>query len=92
MKPTLITLCLALAVDGAASGADTRSTATQAAAAASSPASAADRATRAGSAACASPGASVPRGGPMVTSKVRHIPVEGDPCADSSGIAPPLPR
>ena len=92
MKPTLITLCLALAACDAASGADTRSTTTEAAAAASASASAAIRTTRAGSAACAPPGASVPRGGHGVTSKVRHIPDEGDPCANSSGIAPPLPR
>lgn len=26
------------------------------------------------------------------TSKVRHIPVEGDPCATSSGVAKPVPR
>ena len=89
MKPTLITLCLVLAACGAASGADTRPIA---AAAASAPASAAAPAQRAGSAACAPPGASVPRGGHMATSKVRHIPDEGDPCANSSGIAPPLPR
>jgi hypothetical protein len=59
---------------------------------ASAPASGAVRATRAASAACASAGASVPRRGHAVTSKVRHIPDEGDACADSSGVAPPLPR
>jgi hypothetical protein len=26
------------------------------------------------------------------TSKVRHIPVEGEPCATSSGVAKPTPR
>jgi hypothetical protein len=58
---------------------------------ASSPASAV-RATRAASAACAAPGASRALRSHGPTSKVRHIPDEGDPCADSTGVAPPLPR
>jgi hypothetical protein len=89
VKPTFLALCLGLAACGATSGASAGSTlpATPAA-----PASAAVRATRAASAACASPAASMPRRGHAVTSKVRHIPDEGDPCADSTGVAPPSPR
>ncbi len=79
MKPTLLVPCLVLA-------ACANSSATPAA---SAPASAPLRATRAASAACASLSASTPRLGHAVTSKVRHIPDEGAPCPDSTGVAPP---
>ena len=88
MKPTIPALCLALATCGA-----TAATPPSAPASAASGASAAPvRATRAASAACAPLGASRPRRGHVVTSKVRHIPDESDPCADSTGVTPPLPR
>ena len=84
MKPTIPALCLALATCGA--------TAATPPSAPASAASAPVRATRAASAACAPLGASRPRRGHVVTSKVRHIPDESDPCADSTGVTPPLPR
>ena len=89
MKPTFLALCLGLAACGATFGASADS---NPAAAPAVPASAAVRATRAASASCAAPTASAPRRGHAVTSKVRHIPDEGDPCATSTGVAPPLPR
>ena len=97
MNPTSIAICLALTVGGASSGTLAHSTLATAGGVpattpASAPASGAVRATRAASAACASLGASTPQRGHAVTSKVRHIPVEGDACADSAGVAPPLPR
>ena len=85
MKPTLLVPCLVLA-------ACANSSATTAASAPASAASAPLRATRAASAACASLSASTPRLGHAVTNKVRHIPDEGAPCPDSTGVAPPLPR
>jgi hypothetical protein len=57
--------------------------------AASAPASAAIRATRGASAACGYAAASSARLNRAVTSKVRRIPIEGDPCASSTGTAPP---
>ena len=97
MKPTSLAICLALATGAVSAGALAHSTlatvaGVPATAPASAPASGAARATRAASAACASLGASMPQRGHAVTSKVRHIPVEGDACADSAGVAPPLPR
>lgn len=89
MKPTFLALCLGLAAWGACA----QSTPTAAAAASTSaPASGAAHATRAASTACAAPGASAPRRGHAVTSKVRHVPDEGDPCADSTGVARPFTR
>ena len=93
MKTSFPALCLGLAAWGATGVVVAHSTrAVAAGTPASAPASGAVHATRVASAACASPGASVPRRGPAVTSKVRHVPDESDPCAESSGVAPPLPR
>ena len=95
VKTSFPALCLGLAACGASCVVVAHSTLALAAgtpASAAAPASGAVRATRVASAACASPGASVPRRGPAVTSKVRHVPDESDPCADSHGVAPPLPR
>ena len=88
MKSTALALSLVLACCGA----DAAPVATPEAATASAPASTPLRATRAASAACGAPGASRPMRSHVVTSKVRHIPVESDPCADTDGVAPPLPR
>jgi len=76
----------------ASCGADAAPVATGADAPASAPASTPLRATRAASAACAASAASRPMRSHVVTSKVRHIPNESDPCADTAGVAPPLSR
>jgi hypothetical protein len=62
------------------------------AAVASTAARGAVSAARAASSACARPPASAPHAGAGLSSKVRHIPDEGDPCADSQGLAAPLKR
>lgn len=100
MKPTFLVPCLMLAACVAAPDAVADSTAPSARAPAlasaptptPTPASAPVRATRAASAACAPLGASGPMRGHRLTSKVRHIPDESDPCADSTGVKPSLPR
>jgi hypothetical protein len=88
VKPTPSLLCAALLACAAAHAAPPAMS--PLAPAASAPASAAVRATRGASAACGYTTASSPRLRHAVTSKVRHIPIEGDPCASSAGVAPPL--
>jgi hypothetical protein len=91
LKLTLLSLAAALGiVCGTASAAPPGST--TAAVEASAPASGAVRATRAASAACGMTAASAPVLNHAPTSKVRHVPDEGDPCADSRGVGMPLPR
>jgi hypothetical protein len=86
----LLPLLAALAITAAMAGPTTVAP-PEAAAAASAPADTAPHAHRRTSAACAAH-ASASEAGGRITSKVRHIPDEGDPCADSRGVAPPLPR
>jgi hypothetical protein len=87
MKSTPFLLCMALLASAAARATPPGST-DAAAPAASAPASAAVRATRGASAACGYPGASSPRLRHAVTSKVRPIAIEGDPCAGSAASTP----
>jgi hypothetical protein len=89
LKPTVLSLCAALAAAcGTASCAPVAPTAAKVT---SAPASASAQA-RAVSAACAGQGASASRVDRALTSKVRHIPDEADPCADSRGVAMPAAR
>ena len=79
-------------IAGAAARATPPDSTGAAASAASAPSSAAVRATRGASAACGYPGASSPRLHHAVTSKVRRLPIEGDPCAGAVSAAPPPAR
>jgi len=89
LKPTVLSLCVALGTAcGTASCAPIASTAAEVS---SAPASASARA-RAVPAACAAQAASAPHVDRTPTSKLRHIPDEGEPCADSRGVAMPPTR
>jgi hypothetical protein len=88
VKTTFLASFLMLAAGGAAAGPVAAIVATPPGTAASAPL----RATRAASEACAPQAASRPMRGHVVTSRVRRIPGESDPCAGAPGSAPASSR